>query len=113
MRGVRGAGVEGERSQWASCLLQPELGCQDLGCNCQGVACLWGNAAVGPLTPSPGSLYFLSSPSVTWPVLMWAQESISADPLPSSSSQPPPFPSALLQPLSSRLAHSPNPGPLP
>ena len=75
-------------------LLLPELGIPDLGCSGQGVVCLWDKAAVGPFTPSPSSPLLPCPLSFSpWPVLMWAPESISQTPSPSSSSssQPPPF----------------------
>lgn len=62
-------------------LLQPEP--PDLGYSCQWVTCFWDKAAMDPLTPSP-SYPLLPCPLSfsPWPVLMWAPESISTDPLP-------------------------------
>lgn len=60
-----------------------------------------------PSPPPPVPPYFPVLSFSPWPVLMWAPESISADPLPFLLLLPAPsLPSALLQPLSSA-------GPLP
>lgn len=61
----------------------PPASAPGLGLQLPGGGPFWDKAAVGPLAPSP-SYPLLPCPLSfsPWPVLMWAPESISADPLP-------------------------------
>lgn len=103
-------GGRGQLETLMDVLSPPELRLPDLGCGCQGVACLWDKWVPSPPTPVPPYFPVLSfSP---WPVLMWAPESISADPPPLPPPLSSPLPPALSSPFH-RLVHSPNPGPLP